>query len=700
MKSVEVLAQVIETQKAMDDMLADYKKFPPLVAAFDTETTGLFILEDKPFLFQFGWYNSDVLRIGVIFLPEGTAFLKQWHRAVLSAPLYLAHNIKYDLHMLANIDCAYEGDNISDTMFYIRFAHDNVSERQGGISLGLKDYCSKYIDPTAKDHDRLLQSERMQIAKAHNMRLKNMLGWTLKQVDEFFSDPTNTPEDFSTIQDYATYMEWKQSLPPGIKDVHGKLSTSQIPYTLLNRDVLVQYATLDIVWVIKVYLQTAPVIEARGTTEGLRRENECIKPMWRMERQGFTIDRAYVTRSYAKMRKYIRQRRQDLKEFTGLDITVNQNAVLLKFFNDTGLRINSTGAEILNRIHKDFPGYEYQNVVDLVLELRTLEKWFSTYLMRFLNKDKVYTQINQVGAASLRMSSDFQQFPKAGLTTVDGEELFNSRRAVMKPKDADAIIYLDYSQIELRVQALYTILVGQPDIHLCRAYMPYECVSEGEAYDPMVKESRDLWNKRKWFLKEDPEVPWVPTDVHGATTKAAFNINESHPDYHTLRYLGKRVNFAKNYGAQRGKIAEMFPDYDDATITAIDQGYYKAFPGIKHYQQYCYDLANCQAYATNLFGVRYWHVSGHNLINMLIQGSSATLLKEKIVEMDKLLEGKKSKILMPIHDEVQFIMYEDEFYLIPQLKAIMEDWDAYVPIVADAEITRTYWSDKEEYNGE
>jgi IMP cyclohydrolase len=54
---------------------------------------------------------------------------------------------------------------------------------------------------------------------------------------------------------------------------------------------------------------------------------------------------------------------------------------------------------------------------------------------------------------------------------------------------------------------------------------------------------------------------------------------------------------------------------------------------------------------------------------------------------------------MPIHYEVQFIMYEDEFYLIPQLKAIMEDWDAYVPIVADAEITRTYWSDKEEYNG-
>jgi DNA polymerase-1 len=697
---MEVHVQVINNSNDMQKLLRDYDEHPPLAAAFDTESTGLSILEDKPFLFQCGWYDGVDIHVGVAALPEQISWLKLWHDKVQSAPVYLAHNVKFDLHMLANIGCPYTGDNISDTMFYIRFAHDNISQRQGGIGLGLKDYCTKYIDPTARDHDKLIQSERMQIAKAYNLKLKNMLGWSLKQVDEFFSDPTNLAEDFPTIQDYANYIKWKETLPKEFKNVNGKLTTNDIPYTAVNRDTLIKYAILDVVWVLKIWIQTEPVIKARGTEEGLRRENECIRPLWEMERQGFTIDKEYVTYSFHKMRWYIRQRRQDLKDWTGQDITVNQNAALLRFFKMTDLNINSTGAEVLSRVHKDYPDYKYQNVVDLVLELRTLEKWFSTYLMRFLNKDKIHTQINQVGAASLRMSSDFQQFPKAGITTPEGEELFNPRRAVKVPDTADAIVYLDYSQIELRVQALYTILVGQPDLHLCRAYMPYKCRSDVGLFefDYTKADHRKHWNTGEWVQLEDMK-PWVPTDVHGATTKAAFNITEEHPDYHALRYLGKRVNFAKNYGAQRGKIAEMFPDYDDATITAIDQGYYKAFPGIKHYQQYCYDLANIQPYATNLFGVRYWNVSGHNLINMLIQGSSATLLKEKIVEMHKLLQGKKSKMLMPIHDEVQFIMYEDEFYLIPQLKAIMEDWDAYVPIVADAEITRTYWSDKEEYNG-
>lgn len=692
----------------MQKMIDTYLLYPPLAAAFDTETTGLSIIEDKPFLFQFGWYNKehDTIFVGVIDIehtPNGVHLIQMWHNTVQTAPVYLAHNIKYDLHMLINIGAPYPYDNISDTMFYIRFAHDNISERNGGVKLGLKDYCTKYIDPSAKQHDHLIQLERSAIAKRYNQELKNKLGWTLKQVDEFFGDSTNIAEDFPTVQDYLKYIEWKNSLPKDIKNVKGKLSGSDIPYTLVNRETVIQYGIMDIVWVIKVFLQTEPVIKARKTEEGLRIENECIRPILEMERHGYDIDQDYVQQCFSKMRTYIRQRRQDLREYTGLNITANQNKELLKYFRLNGLNIQSTGAEVLNRIHKDYPNHHVQPVVDAVLELRTLEKWLSTYLMRFMGRKKIYTQLNQVGAASLRMSSDFQQFPKDAIKTQEGEELFNPRRAIKVPDGVDAIAYLDYSQIELRVQALYTILVGHPDLQLCRAYMPYKChckTAENikvffDYKDPeCIKHAYDT----VWYLNENPEQEWVPTDVHGATTKAAFNIDENHPGYHSLRYLGKRVNFAKNYGAQRGKISEMFPDYDDATITAIDGGYYKAFPGIKYYQDYCYQLANYQPYATNLFGVRYWNVSGHNLINMLIQGSSATLLKKKIVEIYNFLKPYKTKMLLPIHDEIQFLTYNDELHLLPQIKAIMEDWEVYVPIVADMELTRTYWSEKEDYN--
>lgn len=696
---MEIISQVIKNDFDMYIMLDYYKNYPPLASAFDTEGSGLSIVEDKPFLFQFGWTDGKKIYVGVFWLkhPKAKKWLNKWHQVVKDSPVYLAHNIKFDLHMLENIGMPYEHNNISDTMFYIRFAHNNVSIRNGGVILGLKDYCARYIDKSAKTHDSEIQHFRMQTAKRYNIKLKEALGWSMRKIDDFFKDFTVIDEDFPTIQDLVAYNNWKNSLPKDIKNVRGKLGTQDIPYTMIPARLIEKYGIMDIVWVLKIFLQTSPVIEARGTMAGLLKENKFIRPAYAMERLGFDIDRQYVTDSFYKMRTYIRKRRQDLIDAAGFEVTANQNAVLLKFFQDTGLDITGTGVNILNRIHKDYPDYEYQDVVDIVQELRTLEKWFSTYLIRFLDKDKIYTQINQVGAASLRMSSDFQQFPKAGIFTTDGEELFNPRRAVMVPKYADAIAYLDYSQIELRVQALYTILVGHPDTHLCRAYMPLECHSDnGTEFDYNNPSHIASAYTLVWYQNEDNKV-WVPTDVHGATAKAAFNIDETHPDFKEMRYLGKTVNFAKNYGAQRNKIAEMFPDYDDDTIDKIDQGYYKAFPGIKHYQSYCYELANIQPYATNLFGIRFWNVSGHNLINMLIQGSSATLLKNKIIEIYEFLKPYKTKMLMPIHDEIQFITYDDELHLLPKLKEIMETWEAPIPIVADIELTRTYWTEKEDY---
>ena len=699
---MELVKQVLTAHDDMYMVTSLFTQHPPSAGAFDTETTGLSIIKDRPFLFQFGWINLESLTIYAFAIdltaaPDAPAMIRWWHELAAECPVYLGHNVKYDLHMITNIDLPYTGSNLSDTQFYIRFAHDNVSARQGGVLLGLKSYCSKYIDPTAALHDKAIQAERAAIAKHYNQQLKNALGWTIKKIDMFFNDPTNELEDLPDVQDYLHYTDWHASLPWELKHVKGKITTDDVPYTMVTRELVLEYSLYDIYWTLLVWHYTWPVIQARGTEEGLRRENEALLPLWKMERAGMAVDRKYVDQCYQRMRQYIRKRRQDLKDLTGMDVTVSQNAVLLNYFREQGLTLAGTGAEILDRVHVDYPGHPTLPIIQCVQELRTLEKWFTTYLMRFKDQDMLYTQINQVGAASLRMSSDFQQFPKKGLKDNEGNELFNPRRAIGLPPGFPTTVYLDYSQIELRVQALYTILVGHPDLNLCRAYMPYQCIRGDLQFNPEDPGIRARWREPGWCLEESPDTPWTPTDVHGATTKAAFSITEEHPDYHDLRYLGKRVNFAKNYGAQGKKIGEMFPDYDAATIKKIDEGYYKAFPGIKYYQNYCYQLAQAQPYATNLFGVRYWGVSGHNLINMLIQGSSATFLKEKIVELDKFLTEHNCRTVMatPIHDEIQFYVPEEEMHIIPLLKKIMEDWDVYVPIVADAEITRTYWSEKE-----
>jgi DNA polymerase I-like protein with 3'-5' exonuclease and polymerase domains len=85
---------------------------------------------------------------------------------------------------------------------------------------------------------------------------------------------------------------------------------------------------------------------------------------------------------------------------------------------------------------------------------------------------------------------------------------------------------------------------------------------------------------------------------------------------------------------------------------------------------------------------------------MLIQGSSASLLKEKIYALYIYSKEHniKSKMQMNIHDEISWIKHHTEdmdiFYT---FKDIMEEWDdACIPIVAEMAITQTTWAEKKE----
>ena len=53
---------------------------------------------------------------------------------------------------------------------------------------------------------------------------------------------------------------------------------------------------------------------------------------------------------------------------------------------------------------------------------------------------------------------------------------------------------------------------------------------------------------------------------------------------------------------------------------------------------------------------------------------------------------------MSIHDECVFEIYKGEEHIIKDLKEIMEQLDgSLIPILADVEITKTSWDEKEDY---
>lgn len=728
----EVLKRIVEDVK-------------PEYGAIDTETDGLHIKESKPFLIQFGFLDEKRLR-GYTFAidlennPEAEDVLTYWESVAHTLKIYMGQNIKFDLHMLANIGHEYRDTNLSDTMFYIRYGHDALHPEEGGPPLGLKEYATKYITRDAKLHENKLTREKTDIAKMYNNRLKHMLNqsgakvpegfkdksFTLKVINEMFKDCifdiSDLPEDMK-----EPYLDWLHSLPLYLQHkVQSLVQSDMIRYNDLNRENLITYAHYDIIYTLEIWASLRHIIENRQQEQAIYVENRCILPWYDMECTGFHADREYLEESRRKLKAYIQKQRSEFYELAGQKLAISQHATLKKILREKfNLEIDKTNDETLSllktKLDEDNPAHRF---ITLLQELRTMEKWYAVYILRFQkelrNTDYLYTTINQVGTVSGRITSDFQQFPKKGIKTEDGEEIFHPRRVI---KTNSALVYLDYSQIELRFQALYTILLGKPDMNMCRAYMPFECYRITEdpdelsvgtrwgitfkmtspahiKFDPSNSDHIKHYKDYKWYHCEDG-TEWEPVDVHGATTLAAFpGLKKTDPEFHDLRYVGKRVNFAKNYGAELSRIKQMFPEKTHEECVMINDAYYKAFPGIKNYHEYCNERAAAYSNTENLFHVRYYNVSGHKLKNMLIQGSAAFFLKWKIVQLYDYMQKNniKTRFQMQIHDELSW-EYDpsDPPEIFFKFKEIMEDWPAgEVPVIADMEVTTSTWADKVE----
>lgn len=721
----------IKTNRQANGMIEVFDAVQPKVGAFDTETSGLHITQDKPFLFQFGFLD-EAHKLGYTYavdLEKQPILAKQvievWQKMAKKLDIYLGHNVGYDLHMMENIGLPYSEPNISDTMAWIRHAHDALTPANGGPPLALKEYAARFITPEAKHHEQLLSREKTEIAKMYNNRLKEKLkdlgappeqygykSYTLSVINEMFKDPIMEPADLDEpIR--TRYLDWFQTeLPLYLqKKVTTLVESDMIPYNKLNRDRVTEYAHMDIVLTLETYLKTRPAVEARGNMTGIEVENKLIYPLVRMERVGFPIDTEYLEESRLRLKEYIKKVRQKLYDLAGCEFKIGQHAFVKDLLvNDFNLEVESTGNDVLGdvvaHLKINTPDHSAIPFIDLIQELRTLEKWYSAYILRFqkslFNTDRIYPTINSVGTVSGRCTSDWQQMPKDAIVDSDGNELFSPRR-IVKCK----LVSIDFSQVELRVQALYTILVNDPDKNMLRAYSPYKCYrmigNKKVPYDYANPIHVNSWdevdeNGKSVWLHEEDDTPWEPVDLHGKTTEMATGLTKADPEFKSLRSkIGKRVNFAKNYGAQRAKIRTMFPDKTEEEIDKINDAYYNAFPGVKTYHSYCYERGLNYSYTTNLFGVKYWGLNGHKLINTLVQGSAAYYLKEKIIAIDEYIRVNKLKtqLMFQIHDELLFIVPPDEIEHVYMFKRIMEDTHGwYVPIVAEIDASNTTWADK------
>ena len=310
-----------------------------------------------------------------------------------------------------------------------------------------------------------------------------------------------------------------------------------------------------------------------------------------------------------------------------------------------------TSEEVLQQLKN-----KHEIVAD-ILEHRGLKKLIGTYidaLPKLINPrtGHIHTSFNQTITATGRLSSSDPNLQNIPIRGEDGKEI----RKAFIPEPGCLFFSADYSQIELRVMA-----------HLSQDPQMIEVFREGK-------------------------------DLHAATAANIYKkpIEEVTRDERTK---SKRANFGIIYGITVFGLAERLDIPRDEAKMLID-GYFQTFPQVHDYMEKSKDVARQQGYVTTLFGRRRYlpdinsansvvrGFAERNAINAPIQGTAADIIKVAMIHIFQRFkaEGIKSKMILQVHDELNFSVYPDEKERVERivLEEMQNAFHMSVPLVADS----------------
>jgi DNA polymerase-1 len=708
MSSIEIAGNLYTIKYIHDgeEIFQELQNKKPTFFTYDVETTGLHVKADRPFM-------GGICFDREVYLFDTTYDILRWFPKWQSCVKFvLNHNICFDLNMTANIigEDFMRFGNYMDSMLLVRLSTETKSARRGGISLKLKSLGAKFIDPHANRYELSLKQELKVLNKERNKMKKVYLkevGLTVKAFNEI------KEEDYDS-ELIEVLEQWNEDYPSA-------------SYDQVSLEVLHPYLAVDVILPQLLAEKCFPIIKERKHSKVLIEESKLIPIVVRMARVGMKVDKEYLLKSKKVLTDEIDRLYKELWSIMGDEIKVGQHKRIKEYYLIKGITLAKSDSDHLSQVG--------DRESQLIIKLRTLDKWRSTYIDKILRDSKhdgrFYSMLQAFSTASGRFSGDSQQFPKFPLMREDNEEeeLYNPRRAFL-----GEWVFADFSQQELRVACHYALQLGVEDFNLFRAYMPYKCFHYMTG-EPYVKETSDWHEIRPEFtieqldkqMKEagdkDPrnenaarkygwsvwcteagEV-WRPTDLHSSTAKKTLellglDIKEGDKEWKKWRGMAKTTNFGKLYGAMPKALVEQLKvEYEIAQ--ALSDGYYEAFPSLKVYADKIDVAMRAKGYVSNLYGRCYYMNDSRDFYiagNSIIQGSCASDVKSKMVRIDEYLYEVKAKteMVLTIHDEIVFTKVEGEEHIIDHVvKNIMEDSNnLLVPLVSEVETTITSWAEK------
>ena len=309
-----------------------------------------------------------------------------------------------------------------------------------------------------------------------------------------------------------------------------------------------------------------------------------------------------------------------------------------------------TNEEILQQVKSK------HEIVEKILNYRETEKLIGTYvdaLPTLVNKKTghIHTSFNQTITATGRLSSSNPNLQNIPVRGEDGKEI----RKVFVPEPGCLFFSADYSQIELRVMA-----------HL----------SGDENMINVFKNGKDL---------------------HAATAATIYkkNIDEVTRDERTK---SKRANFGIIYGITVFGLAERLGISREESKQLIE-GFFETFPKVKDYMDKAIEEAREKEYVETLLGRRRYlkDINSHNAtvrgfaernaINAPIQGTAADIIKVAMIRIFQRFKAEniRSKMILQVHDELNFSVYPDEKERVQQIviEEMQNAIELKVPLIAD-----------------
>lgn len=355
-----------------------------------------------------------------------------------------------------------------------------------------------------------------------------------------------------------------------------------------------------------------------------------------MEYEGVSIDTDELNRIAGELKLRIAAIEKEIYEIAGHPFNISSpkqlGEVLFGELNvDGGNKKTKTGQsstseQVLVKLENEHP------VITKILDYRGMKKLLTTYaeaLPTYIDPltGKIHTRFNQAEAATGRLSSLNPNLQNIPIRTEEGRKI----RKAFVTGDKDYIFFsADYSQVELRLMA-----------HL--------------------SQTRELIDA---FTHD--------IDVHAATAAKIYHVplEEVTPE---MRRRAKTANFGIIYGISAWGLSERLHISRKEGKELID-GYFKLYPGVKQYMEEAVEKARKKEYAETIMGRRRYlrdinsrnavvrGMAERNAINAPIQGSAADIIKMAMVCINERIRAKglKSRMLIQVHDELDFKCYRPE----------------------------------------